>query len=54
MEKEKGGKLDSNWIGPFTITNHLGKGLYRLESFDDPPTVISRVNGVHVRGLLSQ
>ena len=53
-KKRKGGKLDSNWIGPFTITKYLGKGLYRLESFDDPPTVISRVNGVHLKPWLGK
>ena len=52
--KRKGGKLDSNWIGPFTITNHLGTGLYKLESFNDPPTVISRVNGVHLKPWLGK
>ena len=25
-KKRKGEKHDSNWIGPFTINNHLGKG----------------------------
>ena len=51
-KKRKGGKLDSNWIGPFTITRVLGKGLYRLESFDDPPTVVGRVNGLHLKPWL--
>ena len=50
----KGGKLDSNWISPFTITRVLGKGLYRLESFDDPPTVVGRVNRVHLKPWLGK
>ena len=53
-KKRKGGKLDSNWIGPFTITRVLGKGLYRLESFDDPPTVVGRVNGEHLKPWLGK
>ena len=48
-KKRKGGKLDSNWVGPYTITRALEKGLYRLESFDNPPTVISRIDGVHLK-----
>ena len=35
-KKRKGGKLDSKWLGPFRITKVLGKGLYSLESFDEP------------------
>lgn len=48
-KKRKGGKLDSTWVGPYTITRVLGKGLYRLESFNNPPTIICRVNGVHLK-----
>ena len=48
-KKRKGGKLDSKWIGPFKITKSLGKGLYSLESFDDPPVTVGRVNGVHLK-----
>ena len=30
--KEKiGGKLDAKWLGPFTIVDSLGRGLYRLQ-----------------------
>ena len=41
--------LDGKWIGPFRITKALGKGLYSLESFDEPPVTVGRVNGVHLK-----
>ena len=31
-----GGKLDSKWIGPYSIVANLGKGLFRLQKVDDP------------------
>ena len=48
-KKRKGGKLDSKWIGPFRITKALGKCLYSLESLDEPPVTVVRVNGVHLK-----
>ena len=47
--KGGGGKLDSKWIDPFRIIKVLGKGLYSLESFDEPPVMVGRVNGVHLK-----
>ena len=48
-KKRKGGKLDTKWTGPYTITKVLGRGLYSLEEVKDPSRVISRVNGVHLK-----
>ena len=31
-KKRKGGKMDPKWLGPYTITQKLGKGFYKLES----------------------
>ena len=30
-KKRHGGKLDYRWLGPYTITKALGKGLYELK-----------------------
>ena len=30
-KKREGGKLDNRWLGPYTITKALGKGLYELK-----------------------
>ena len=48
-KKRKGGKLDSKYVGPYTIVKALGKGLYRLEDVKDPSHIICRVNGVHLK-----
>ena len=47
--KRKGGKLDTKWTGPFEITASLGCGLFSLKDCNNPATVISRVNGVHLK-----
>ena len=39
----KGGKLDTKWLGPFTIVGSLGRGLYRLQKIDSNE-IIPRVN----------
>ena len=51
--KSKGGKLDHKWLGPYTITGHLGKGLYRLQAVDNPHFVVARVNGAHLKPYVS-
>ena len=38
---------NTKWVGPFTIIDDLGRGLYRLEAVNDPDKVLSRVNGVY-------
>ena len=43
-KKQKGGKLDTKWNGPYTVAKALGRGLYRLEDIKDPSKVITRVN----------
>ena len=30
-KKREGGKLDNQWLGQYTITKALGKGLYELK-----------------------
>ena len=46
--KRKGGKLDHKWLGPYTITHVLGKGLYSLKD-DNTDQVVKRVNGFHLK-----
>lgn len=48
-KKRKGGKMDPKWLGPYTITQELGKGFYKLESCNNPDDVILRVNGAHLK-----
>ena len=48
-KKRKGGKLDSKWLGPFTITQDLGKGFYQLKSIINPQKIIERINGTHLK-----
>ena len=40
-------------MGPFTITKCLGKGLYSLQSIENPDVVIKSVNGVHIKPYLT-
>ena len=47
--KKKGVKLDPKWLGPYSITKCLGKGLYMLKADDNPRVVVSRVNGAHIK-----
>lgn len=30
-KKRRGGKLDDKWLGPYTVTAALGKGLFKLK-----------------------
>ena len=52
-KKRRGGKLDYKYVGPFTITKCLGKGLYSLQSIENPDVVIKSVNGVHIKPYLT-
>ena len=47
-KRRRGGALDFRWLGPYTITNSLGKGLYRLVH-QQTGTVVNRVNGFHLK-----
>ena len=40
-------------MGPFTITKCLGKGLYSLQSIENPDVVIKSVTGVHIKPYLT-
>ena len=48
-KKRKGGKMDAQYIGPYVITRHLGKGLYALKLADNPEVAVERVNGAHLK-----
>ena len=48
-KKQKGGKLDTKWTGPYKVAKSLGRGLYRLEDLADPTKIITGVNGVHLK-----
>ena len=52
-KKRRGGKLDYKYVGPFTITKCLGKGLYSLQSIENPEVVIKSVKGVHIKPYLT-
>ncbi len=45
--KKDEGKLDNKWLGPYTITGILGRGLFRLQGVHDAD-IIPRVNGYHL------
>ena len=46
--KRKGGKIDHKWLGPYSITRVLGKGLYALEDVKTNQ-LVERVNGYHLK-----
>lgn len=48
-KKRKGGKLDSKWLGPYTITATLGKGFYSLQLITDPKVIVKRISGMHLK-----
>ena len=39
--------MDHRWMGPFTITKYLGKGLYALKSCSSDKA-LDRVRGIHI------
>lgn len=41
--------MDAQYIGPYVITRHLGKGLYALRLVDNPAVAVERVNGAHLK-----
>ena len=47
-KRRRGGALDYRWLGLYTITTSLGKGLYRLECVQTG-AVVNRVNGFHLK-----
>ncbi len=46
-KKRKGVKLDDRWLGPYTVSQDLGKGFYSLSKGND--VIIKRINGAHVK-----
>ena len=48
-KKQANGKLNMRYLGPYEITEKLGKGLYALELVADPTQVVSRVHGAHLK-----
>ena len=48
-KKRKGGKMDTRFVGPYIITNNVGKGLYSLKLVENPTVVVERVNGAHLK-----
>ena len=47
-KRRRGDALDYRWLGPYTITSSLGKGLYRLECVQTG-AAIKQVNGFHLK-----
>ena len=52
QKKRAGGKLDSKWVGPYVITQSMGRGLYRLQDVKNPTKVVNRVHGIHLKPCL--
>ena len=48
-KKQASGKLSVRFLGPYTITENLGKGLYALELVSDPTQKVSRFYGAHLK-----
>ena len=48
-KKRAGGKMDFKWLGPYRIVKSMGKGLYQIESADQPHIKIQRVHGIHLK-----
>lgn len=48
-KKRKGGKIDPQWLGPYTIAAELGKGFYSLSDLESGAIVIQRVNSAHLK-----
>ncbi len=44
--------MDAKYLGPFTITKRLGKGLYSLQLVDSPTVKVERVNSSHLKPYL--
>lgn len=49
--KHKGGKLDHRWLGLYTVTQSLGRGLYMLQEVKTQRSD-DWVNGVHLKGYV--
>ncbi|KAL5471192.1 hypothetical protein EMCRGX_G029279 [Ephydatia muelleri] len=47
-KRRAGGKLDSKYVGPYTITKILGKGYY-VQHVENPESTVTRVSGIHLK-----
>ena len=52
-KKRKGGKMGYKWLGPYSIKQILGNGLYSVKDLCTKQ-VIQRVNGCHLKPYLSR
>lgn len=48
-KKRAGGKMDYKWLGPYRIVKSMSKGLYQIESVEQPKIKIQRVHGIHLK-----
>ena len=48
-KKRANGKLDVKYLGPYKITEVLGKGTYSLELGSDSSQQVKKVNGAHLK-----
>ena len=47
-KKQKGGKSDQKWCGPYKIKKTLPRGIYVISLLNDPSKIRS-VSGVHIK-----
>jgi len=52
-KKQKGGKIDYRWLGPYETVKLLGKDLYSLKELKNPENVTERVHGMLLKPYLS-
>ncbi len=46
--------MDAKYLGPFTITKRLGKGLYSLQLVDNPTVKVEKANSAHLKPYLTR
>ena len=52
-KKRAGGKLDSQYVGPYIITEVHGKGTYRLLLMENKECIVERVSGTHFKPYIA-
>ena len=48
-KKRAGGKLETQYVGPYMIMKIHGKGFYRLKQVGNEECVVERINGAHLK-----
>ena len=52
-KKRAGGILDTQYVGPYIITEVHGKGTYRLLLMENKECIVERVSGTHLKPYIA-